>query len=110
MTPDLWTAAEQARDEAIARVDANADAGWKAEALRMILVVGRQKRTFIADDVWDAGLERPDEGRALGAILQRAHRLGYIEPTGEYRPSNQRQCHSNRRSVWRSLVYLAEAA
>lgn len=97
-------AARQARDEAIARVDAHANPEWKEEALRAIHTLAQRAASFTCDDVWETGLPKPHEGRALGSVMLRAARLGYIERTTEYVTSTQKGNHANRRVVWRSRL------
>ena len=71
-----------------------------------VAFVCRTRSDFIVDDVWRAmSNSRPDEARAMGAIILKAARAGLCERTTEYRISAQKQCHGNPRVVWRSLVY-----
>jgi hypothetical protein len=112
MQPSLFDqpTADAARDEAIARVDAHASPNWKAEALEAVRSLCERQPEFIADDVWETGLPRPAEGRALGAVMMRATRLGFCVGTNEFRKSAQVQCHSNYRRVWRSLLFRDRVA
>ncbi|WMI33384.1 hypothetical protein SEA_PROVOLONE_64 [Streptomyces phage Provolone] len=83
-------AAEAARDEAMRRTYENASEEWKAQALATIIVVADTLGEFTADDLWDAGLEKPVEPRALGPALRLAAREGYIRTSGNYRKSRYR--------------------
>lgn len=107
---DLFTAARAARDEALARVEENADARWLEAARRAVERICRERATWIVDDVWATGLARPREARALGAVVRQAARDGLCEPTDEYRPSAAPRSHCNPRVVWRSLIYCPALA
>lgn len=80
---------------------------WRAEALRVVEDLALTSSTFTADDVWEAGLEKPREGRALGAVMRQARSAGFLEPTDTYVPSRIRSNHSKPQRVWRSLVCVA---
>lgn len=95
------------RDEAIVRVEAHAAPVFKELAFAAVCRVARRRHSFIVDMVWaelELGEAAPThEKRAMGAVMVRASRAGIIEPTDEFRASEQRNCHSNPRRVWRSL-------
>ncbi|MFF0481086.1 hypothetical protein [Streptomyces sp. NPDC004435] len=80
------------RDAAIAQVDANADDGWKRYALGFVAELSGRMPEFTTDDLWDAGLIKPREPRALGPVMRRAAKRGLIRTTGEYRASRYRNC------------------
>ncbi len=82
------------RDAGIDQVDRGASEEWKAKALSVVRELCFQKETFTADDVWEYGLASPREARALGAVMRRAKKLGYCEPTTEFTSSRQPQCHA----------------
>lgn len=84
--------AQQTRDAAIAQVDANADAEWKAYALGFIAELSGRLEEFTTDDLWDAGLIKPREPRALGPVMRRAAKRGLITTTGAFRASRYRNC------------------
>ena len=106
--PDL-AAALETRDAAIDAIEANADMGWKAQALTAVKTVARRAKTFTVDDVWPvldtAGVPRPNDSRAMGPVLRKAWREGIIRPTGRHVRSAQVQCHGNLRQEWESLLY-----
>lgn len=103
---DLFGAAEDAaRDAAIMQADRHADPAWKAAALDAVKAVAAARPTFVSDDVWATGLPKPREPRALGAIIQRAHLLGYCVPTGQFRGSLQEGRHRGPVRVWQSRIY-----
>lgn len=86
------TDARKSRDAAIDQVDVNADDGWKRYALGFIAELSGQLEEFTTDDLWDAGLIKPREPRALGPVMRRAAKRGLISATGEYRKSRYRNC------------------
>jgi len=101
------TAAREARDEAVQRVEDNADEEWKRAALEQVRAVAQRQQTLTVDDV-QARMQILDvtthEGRAMGAVMLEARRRGWIESTGRTTQSKQKQCHAGPRTVWRSLL------
>ncbi|MCB5179540.1 hypothetical protein [Streptomyces antimicrobicus] len=84
--------AKAQRAAAIAQVDANADAAWKSYALGFIAELSGRMGEFTTDDLWDAGLVKPREPRALGPVMRRAAKRGLITTTGAFRASRYRNC------------------
>lgn len=74
----------KARDRAIAQVERNADSEWLKQARIHVLMVADRKGVFTADDVWDSGLPRVREPRALGTVMVALCREDKIHPTGTY--------------------------
>jgi hypothetical protein len=101
----LLRAENEARDAAIERVEAHADDDWKAAALAAVELAARTRETFTGDDVWNMGLPKPREARALGPVMLGAARAGLITRTDEVRDSTQPGCHRGLVRVWRSNVY-----
>lgn len=97
----------QALADALQTVDDHANPSWVLYARHVVEQVARTNRTFIVDAVWEAGLGKPAEARAIGAVMKWAQRERLIAPTPEFRPSAQRGCHRVPRRVWRSLVFEA---
>jgi hypothetical protein len=94
--------AEEARDEAIARVEANAPERWLQRAHDTVQLIALARFDFTTDHVWDAlGDDRPAEPRALGAVMKAMARDGKIRATGEYRKSERADCHARPVAVWR---------
>lgn len=93
-----------ARDEAIRRVDVNADSDWKDEAYRVVAALAAHRPRFTTDDVWGrlsgVGTHEP---RAMGAIMRQAARDGLIRATSEYQQSGRVACHARPLRVWESL-------
>lgn len=93
---------EAARDEAISRVERNADPDWKDMAYDMIVATARELPEFTQDDVWARGLPPTRENRALGPVFLRAARDGVCRKTDRVRPSTL--SHGSGKPVWRSLL------
>jgi hypothetical protein len=106
MTQESLFAAQQARDEAIARVEANADQDWMIQATLVIELMSKVYDRFTTDDVWRE-LGRRDltvrEPRAIGAAMKKAKGKGVIAPTGNYVPSARPESHCRPIRVWRSV-------
>lgn len=90
------------RDEAMARVDAHADLDWKIEAKRALWARIRTRQPFTTDDLWDDGLRKPREPRALGPVIATAKRKGYLVDTGQMVQSRYR--HATKITVWKGSV------
>lgn len=111
---DLWgvleqlerEAAEAARDEAVARVERNADDEWLEAALNAVAALGEGCAEFTTDDVWLLlgrwGVPEPHEARAMGAVMRRAARLGLAVKTDRVRNSVRAECHARPVAVWRA--------
>lgn len=102
--------ARAATNEAIERVERNADPMSKADLLAAVHRMCKAHQDFTTDDVWESfeGV-RPHEPRVLGAVMRTAQKNGWCESTTEYRLSKRREAHSNPKRVWRSLVFVATA-
>lgn len=92
------------RDLALKRVEAHTDKNWAAQALFAIIRLAQTREKFTGADVWESGLDKPDEPRRLGPILLKAAELGFIRPTKQYRESSMKMQHARPLRVWRSLV------
>jgi hypothetical protein len=90
--------------EGIARAEAGATDEWRAEALEAVRRAATQKMFITADDVW-AILDKPEEPRALGAILLRAARAGWLERTGRTKTTTQVSGHCHPVSIWKSKLH-----
>jgi hypothetical protein len=106
---------QEAADEAIERVDQHADPDWKEAALAAVRSVAERAAEFTADDVWEELVTNwPDaqthDPRALGPVIRRAVKAGWIEHTGEFRRSKRPESHGCPKSVYRSLVYGEDEA
>jgi hypothetical protein len=93
--------AEEARDEALGRVERGAG-DWFQRARDTVQLVALARFDFTTDEVWDAlGEDRPKEPRALGAVMKAMAGEGKIRATGEYRKSVRVDCHARPVAVWR---------
>lgn len=93
-----------ARDAALERVDAAADPEWKDTALEAVYQVCRTHLVFTSEDVWNAGLAKPREPRALGPVLKRATAMGWCHPTVGFVTSSMTTRHAAPVRQYRSLV------
>ena len=64
--------------EAIERSERGAHEDWLREAEALVRRVARDLSRFSANDVWAAGLTPPKNRRALGAVMQKLAREGYL--------------------------------
>ena len=107
--PSLFDAltGAQLRDDAIERVAEHAAPGFLDLAVLAIERVARARPRFIVDAVWQelGDAVSTHEKRAMGAAMQQGRRLGFIDPTDDFAPSDQPQCHANPRRIWASRLY-----
>lgn len=104
---NLFSAArgEQLREEALQNVEEGAPTGWVFQAMHIIEIVARTHERFTPDNIWEAGLGKPPEPRALGAAMRAARKAGYMEPLNEFVPSRNPLQHRTPIRVWHSLIY-----
>lgn len=106
------SAATEARDEAIQRVAFNAPRDWMEAAEKCVFEVALTADTFTTDDVMQMmtlqEYDFPHEPRALGAVMRRARRESWIEPTPEFRQSERVSRHAAPLRVWQSLISKSE--
>jgi hypothetical protein len=97
--------AEEARDEAIARVEAHAPEGWVQRARDTVTLVAGTQFDFTTDEVWQE-LFGPvtHDHRAMGAVMRRAKTNKVCVPTGQYQTSTREVAHGRPVRVWRSLA------
>ena len=104
-----FEAAAEAKEHAMLRVEAHADPDWKGDAHLAILDVAAVGQSpgdpFTTDDVWylliQRGTKMPHEKRALGPLMKRAWKEGFIVPLPRQEASVMRVCHGRRKQVWR---------
>lgn len=99
----------KARDEAIDRVERNANADWAEAAYLACRIVAEQNDHFTTDNVWGVmELFFPQyathERRAMGAVMRRLVRENIIRSTSHYTKSSRPECHARPLAVWESLV------
>lgn len=93
--------AEQARDQAIQQVEDNADTDWMRQALAAVKWCAHYHGLFTTDEVWTM-LPEVREPRALGAVMRKAQKAGWIRPTDRVRNSSRVECHARPVRVWES--------
>lgn len=95
----------KARDRAIDQVE-RATGEWQVEALNAIRNVATSRPELTTDDVWRAlGRDPEVEGRAMGAAMRHAAKLGLIERTDRTVRSMRVACHRRDLRVWRSKIH-----
>lgn len=101
-------AAESALNEAVERVERNADSGWFNAALRAVRLIAIHRSEFTTDSVWAVlarwQIEGPHEERAMGAVMRRAKSLRWCEPTNQTSRSVRPACHRRDLRIWQSLI------
>lgn len=98
-------AAQEAKLEAMERVDTNADPSWKEKAYDIIVRVAERLPEFTPDDIWEAGLPMPMDGRALGPVMKRIASRKIASKTDRVVPTRQVKSHGTDVAVWKSLIY-----
>ena len=95
------------RDEAIMRVEMNADADWKQVAFEVGKRLARERQRVLSEDIFDALPDGVDthEKRAMGAVMRRLNKEGILTPLDEYVMSPSLAGHGRPSRVWRSMVY-----
>lgn len=81
------------------------DNNWKELAYATVRKVAESKSEFTPDDIWATGLQKPNDARALGAVMRRANSAKLIEKTGRVQPTTQPESHGTDITIWRSLVF-----
>lgn len=99
-------ASKGGRDEGIKRAYEAAEEAWKGRALSAAHEVCKAHHDFLVDEVWRAlGGDRPEEGRSMAGVLDKAAARGWCEKTKEWRPTTMVQRHRAPCMVWRSLIH-----
>lgn len=93
--------------EAIARSERGANEEWKAEVYELIKWLCTQTPEFTSQDVLDHAAYKvtadTHDYRAIGPLMSKARKEGYIVFTGHYIQAEKR--HDAPIRVWRSTVY-----
>jgi len=93
--------------EAMARVERHASDAWLAAAYAALVTVARRQPELTADDVWrelGQDVPAPHEARAIGPVINRAHKAHVLAATDRVRLSALGGGRWKVR-VWRSLVF-----
>ena len=99
--PSAWQRAEKA----IERVTENADHQWIEDAYDAMLKLAKQRREFMAEDIWPFVGYVPREKRAMAAVIQKAKRNHIIVGSGRYEYTKATTCNPHPRQVWLSQIY-----
>ena len=96
----------EARNDGMGRVEDNAPQLWKDVALDAVYQAARANRRFIVDAVWRYMPNdiHTHDLRAMGPVMRRAIKAGWIAPTTDYINSNRVTAHKNPRRIWQSLI------
>lgn len=78
---------------------------WAKAAYEVLVKVATLNQEFTPDDIWEAGLEKPSEARALGGVMRRARVDGLIEKTGRVKPTTQPESHGTDITIWKSNIF-----
>ena len=101
----MLTLADMAKHEAMGRSEFHADAEWKTAALEAVRLAALHLPKFTTNQVWPMIDKDTHDGRAMGAIMQRAAKQGYIVATNIWLPSDSVTNHARPQRVWRSQIW-----
>jgi len=92
----------------MATAELHASERWMASAMVAVLLCADTLPDFTSDDVWDVlrhwktdPLETERNPKALGAVMLKAAKRGWIVKTGTVRNSTRKSLHASPRTVWR---------
>jgi hypothetical protein len=92
--------------QAINKVERNADEQWIITALFIIYFLAIEQTQFTADMVWEEFEHYPTvtthEPRAMGAVMRKAQKIGFISRTSFFVNSNRTSCHNGPKRIWKS--------
>jgi hypothetical protein len=105
MNDDLTAEERATRDEAIDRVESNANEEWAQTAYDIGVELASRTRFFQSKDVRDLVPDtvQTHELRALGAVMRRLHKDGVIRPTEMFKQSASLRGHARPARVWESM-------
>jgi hypothetical protein len=101
--------AVELRDAAIDRVEENANEQWHTEAMEGVRWLAQQSTLFTTDDVWEhlatvVPEAKTHDNRAMGAVMRKAQKLGWISATDRYWQSKRPMAHARPIRVWKSAL------
>jgi len=105
-----YAQATKAKQEGMARSEANAEPTWADHMLAFVQEIARTHRLFTADDVFELAYEAgvydgTHDRRAFGPVMLRAAKAGWCQKADcAPRNSNRRSLHGSPRAVWQSLI------
>lgn len=98
--------AKAARDEGMAKVETPMAQPWMALATIALHRTACRFEMLTTDDVWDElraqGIDGPSEPRALGPVMMRGARQGWVTATREVRLSKRVIAHAGPKRLWAS--------
>jgi hypothetical protein len=96
------------RDAAMDLIEGNTNPDWKIFMLERIKEAARMYAFFTTDHVFDLASQHnaPDvhDLRALGPLMNEAHRLGICQPTDRFELCRRRSRHAAPIRIWQSLL------
>ena len=98
------------KEEGMKRAEAHANVDWKDAAERRLIRLTKNKRFFTSDDILsylDNKEIKTHDNRALGGIMNRWVRQGYISPIG-FQNSSRPSRHGGTVRLWKSNLYKRE--
>jgi hypothetical protein len=81
---------------------------WKESAFKILIEVAKAHSEFKPDQIWEAGLPKPEEARALGAVMTRGKKEKIIRKTGRVGATTQPESHNTDVTIWESLIYKVD--
>jgi len=102
-----FEASVEGRDAAMRQAEEHAQEVWRDAAMDAIWETAKIYHRFIVDQVWTFMPDRVQthEKRAMGPMMVKAVKEGWIAQTDEYRLSERVASHRNPRRVWQSLIH-----
>ena len=91
----------------MSQVEQAANEEWKAEALKTLYQVAAENEFLTVDDVSRAIPEevQTHDARALGPIMMRGKKEGWLEHSDRFTPSVRSTRHATHTIIWRSLIW-----
>jgi hypothetical protein len=104
--PDLLSMIAEIREEAINRVEENADSEWKAAAYETGFRLAVAHETLTSNDIFDAmpRTVRTHDPRAMGPVLLALKRDGILEATDRFTTSTSLVAHGRPTRIWQSRM------
>lgn len=99
----MRTTSQLLRDEGIKQVEGGTDLDWLDEAYAAVEYLTHTRDQFTADDVWPLLTSMPKNNKALGAVMQNAHRDGIIKPTSHFVQTQRASSHARPLRVWAAV-------
>jgi hypothetical protein len=97
---------QERQEQGIRAAVRHADPTWLGDALSVVHYLARTRRDLTTDDVWGLlGNRVPAEPRALGGVMRRAARKGWIRVSDRWRLSDRAENHRRPIRVWDSVLH-----